>query len=58
MDEVQLLKCYSDKARFVLCEVGTENTECCDVVMGYFNFGLLAGSHYASGRSCDRPNQS
>ena len=58
MDEVQLLKCISDKAQFVLCEVGTENTECRNVVTPNFNAGLVARSHYASGRSRDPPNQS
>lgn len=58
MDEVQLLKCSSDTTHFFLCEVGTENTECRNVVTPYFNAGLVARSHYAFGRSCDRPNQS
>jgi hypothetical protein len=58
IDEVQLLKRPSDKAHFFLCEVGTENTECRNVVTPYFNAGLVARSHYASGRSCGRPNQS
>jgi hypothetical protein len=58
MDEVQLLECPSDKTQFVLCEVGTENTESRNVVTPYFKVGLVARSHYASGRSCDRANQS